>query len=34
MAYMDYMAPMSSIPKKADKLNLYLSLSNFNGELA
>ena len=25
-AYMDYMDPMSSVPKKADKLNLSLSI--------
>ena len=27
MADMDYMDPMSSVPKKADKLNLSLSLN-------
>ena len=28
MAYMDYVDPMSSVPQKADKLNLSLSLSD------
>ena len=30
MAYKDYMDPMSSVPKKADKLNLSLSLLKCN----
>ena len=28
MAYMDYVDQMSSVPKKADKLNLSLSLGH------